>query len=675
LTKKAKEQVQARAAEAAARLTEEASQATSSRSRVVAELAAAEVQSQAVAGEVAKLESAALSDRDALSQELEAERHGLLRGVAEAEAELRERDANLRESLNHLSALREEVAAAPRPAPEDHETSEVRSEVACLRSLVAEQQEESSKHQAAARAEETLEEQLRSELAELTEAATVSRAQRLCTLAYTRAELICERRAAEDAVQEELAAALAEEEAKQRRATEEQRRLSESSTAPPPGESSGVPDTTSSKRGSTGVFKGFLDKLSGFAEVLDGPIEFDADASAGATDFGKDIEALSLGLLQGSQSDPAQEDAPVVAYLPKKLQNGIIVLVPGERSGTMQATNEYLGADTPGLAYRGSKDLGDRLYELLPWGTAVDCIDEGNWVRCTILKDMEAQAIRQELAGWERRTVACERQLEWMQRDFDRRKKEVETITSEVSRLQVEASRSRTAAEELEQELTEEKQKLLRHQQRLRAHLARTVISCRERILGALRHGTAQTESELESLFDDGCDWAAPMSPSGTINNTSQQAPLGTVLKMDAEGETFVSGLEALCDDLERYAVNAAEDARSFGNLGDAMVAFNAASDAMELADNFPDTASPQSSRKSSADSPKHFVFNPLYGGSAREATETSSDLKPEETAISNHSPDAEVKFFGEDQEARDRQEGMDEWPQATDEAHQIRAS
>merc|ERR1712232_867238 len=48
----------------------------------------------------------------------------------------------------------------------------------------------------------------------------------------------------------------------------------------------------------------------------------------------------------------------------------------------------------------------------------------------------------------------------------------------------------------------------------------------------------------------------------------------------------------ALCDDLERCALEAAEDARNMGNLGDAISAFNAASDAMELADNFPEAAS-----------------------------------------------------------------------------------
>jgi hypothetical protein len=43
----------------------------------------------------------------------------------------------------------------------------------------------------------------------------------------------------------------------------------------------------------------------------------------------------------------------------------------------MVATNAYMGSTCPGLAYGGSKDLREKLDELVLWGTPVDCVDEG----------------------------------------------------------------------------------------------------------------------------------------------------------------------------------------------------------------------------------------------------------------------------------------------------------
>jgi len=98
-----------------------------------------------------------------------------------------------------------------------------------------------------------------------------------------------------------------------------------------------------------------------------------------------------------SVEDSAQspiEPEIISAYLPKSL-GGVPVLLEGmlvdgcteEQRGTWLATNTYLHADTPGIAHRATKDLDDKMRVTLPWGAAVEGVDEGSWVRCRISKE------------------------------------------------------------------------------------------------------------------------------------------------------------------------------------------------------------------------------------------------------------------------------------------------
>jgi len=78
---------------------------------------------------------------------------------------------------------------------------------------------------------------------------------------------------------------------------------------------------------------------------------------------------------------PGIHESPSIAYIPKKI-NGFVVLVeePNAR-GTWRATNKYLNlADSPGLAYRKSKNVDDKMGA-----------DEGDgWIR---LEDRKAPGL------------------------------------------------------------------------------------------------------------------------------------------------------------------------------------------------------------------------------------------------------------------------------------------
>jgi len=90
---------------------------------------------------------------------------------------------------------------------------------------------------------------------------------------------------------------------------------------------------------------------------------------------------------------PGIHESPSIAYIPKKI-NGFVVLAeePNAR-GTWRSTNKYLNlADSPGLAYRKSKNVDDKMGALvLHWGTSVNGADEGDgWIR---LEDRKAPGL------------------------------------------------------------------------------------------------------------------------------------------------------------------------------------------------------------------------------------------------------------------------------------------
>merc|ERR1719253_2006171 len=68
-------------------------------------------------------------------------------------------------------------------------------------------------------------------------------------------------------------------------------------------------------------------------------------------------------------------------FLPKKA-NGITVIVK-DSTGNWRTTNAELRANTLGLSFRTSKNLTDKLDELVKWGKSFHGSDAGNgWVEC-----------------------------------------------------------------------------------------------------------------------------------------------------------------------------------------------------------------------------------------------------------------------------------------------------
>merc|ERR1719359_2555314 len=84
------------------------------------------------------------------------------------------------------------------------------------------------------------------------------------------------------------------------------------------------------------------------------------------------------------------------AYLPKRL-GGVRVLIK-VAGDIWKATNDQLHADTPGLGYRASKDVGDKVgrESFVPWGQhVVGGVDEGDgWVRCHMDEQVAAPKSR-----------------------------------------------------------------------------------------------------------------------------------------------------------------------------------------------------------------------------------------------------------------------------------------
>lgn len=97
-----------------------------------------------------------------------------------------------------------------------------------------------------------------------------------------------------------------------------------------------------------------------------------------------------------SKPFPGEHESSTIAYIPKRI-NGVEVVVESTSKhltcGTWQATNKHLNrADAPGVAYRSSKNVDDKMGALvLPWGTSVIGVDEGDgWIR---LEDRKAPGL------------------------------------------------------------------------------------------------------------------------------------------------------------------------------------------------------------------------------------------------------------------------------------------
>lgn len=86
----------------------------------------------------------------------------------------------------------------------------------------------------------------------------------------------------------------------------------------------------------------------------------------------------------------AEEEEEIIRFLPKSA-NGVPVL--SHQNGVWRADNSQLGADTPGLQYRKSKDLNDRADNpLLKWNSIIEGTDEGDgWVKVFLCKQERPQ--------------------------------------------------------------------------------------------------------------------------------------------------------------------------------------------------------------------------------------------------------------------------------------------
>lgn len=633
-TELALQSVQRQAAEAADSWAAEAAEAARKQESASSELQSAKAQQAAAKIEFSAEQEATLLHKETLTGEVHAERETLDRQIAEAEKQLEERDAAVRQARSRLQDLQAALAAAPRPAadvPDDEaELREAKAEVARFRALASEREQQAAEHQAAAEQAVALESRLRAELEKLRVAHAEKRGKRLANLAFARAELNVERRAAEEAVETELAAAEAEEEARQRRAAAEREERAAAaavvtdSTSAASDASAAVGGATSTSpvsdaEGDEGVLGRFLGKLGNFIEDLDGLVV----PAGGDMAWGLPLE-MQMGM------------AGEYGYMSESMMFN---------DSTAFSTSGEAGASMQGPM------------------------------------DEEAQTLHMERQAWERKRADCEKQLEWMQRDAERRTSEAEALRAEIARLQAEHAVSRSTADELERELSLEKQRMREYNRKLRNLLLRTVASCRGRILAALRSGSTLKTSELESLFES--DWNVPVASGASQENPSEGEEFGRTVSADADLETFSSGLEAMCDELERAALDAGEDARNSGTLSDAMCAFNAAADAKEAAEEWPTSMTPTASSDTAI---SHEAADHLEGAAAPPSPSNSfteedwpeaaeAQLPPETTSstTANAPPPANVSSSSESDHGITEEQRrklsdmfMEDWPEAS---------
>eukprot|EP00811_Abedinium_folium_P009936 NODE_1918_length_2336_cov_9.035763.p1 GENE.NODE_1918_length_2336_cov_9.035763~~NODE_1918_length_2336_cov_9.035763.p1 ORF type:complete len:647 (+),score=180.58 NODE_1918_length_2336_cov_9.035763:89-2029(+) len=521
------------AAEAVYAYVEEASEANEARTRVAAELVEAQGQFSAAASEALAEQTAALASREALSERIEAESAAAENEIEALRANLNERTSELGELRVRLEETEGEIAAAPRPEPVNDEDplQEARTEVTQALRLAAERRQQAEEHRGNATAATALEARLRSELAEHSEMAASARAQRLGDLAELRAELGAERLATEKADAKAAVEAAADAETAAAAAA-----AAEAEPADNPRRS---------------LIDRFLGKIEDFVMDSDVPISGFGDV--------------------GDASNPIDRQVG----LPADFYYGWYAGFGGGCGGGLVS----------GLDGRSEE------FNMMMMGGM-----GGNGVAAASGSSSTASAgASSETNEWAQRAAACEKQLEWMRRDASRRAAEAAALCNEVASLREELVRSASTAVGLSDELETERQQMRAYHQRLRRQLRATVITSRERILGAIRNGSTQTSSELEALFDDSCDWACPVSaPSVVSTGTGIGGAAMSLPDIDiVEGEGLTKTLSALCDELERAAADAAEESMTAPtSLCDVVCAFNAASEAKEAGDAWPGAAS-----------------------------------------------------------------------------------
>lgn len=517
LIAEAEKSIQATSEEAVRRFTAEAQESEQLEANIVQELQAAEAQASAASAAPVAAREAALRSKDLLESEARVERESLEQTIAGAKGDIEAKGIELRRTREQLEELRTELAAAAPRAAAATASLAQGGEDGLDDLRAARAEVASSRALAAEREEESAAHRAAAEEASAAEGRLHSE---VAELRERVAQGRARRLCTLAAVRAELAI--------ERRNAEA---LAESELAAAQAEelkarSGGAASSTSGARATSalapaepqeGLFGRFMGKLQGFVSDLE-PLVMPLDSE--------------LGMAWGAPID---------------MQMGM----PGG----------YGAMGTPAECY--------------PWA---DDDDEEPQVDAA---DSEAAALLAEKAAWERRTAEVQRQLEWMRRDAERRSAEVAGLRAEVQRLRSERDTSSAIGAKLDNELAQEKQKMEDYHRSLLAMLQRAITQSRERVLVALRHGSVQTTSEIESIFGETCDWNAPHG--GRQVRERQPAPASeAALAHNDERDTFAASLEALCEDLERAAVDAAEDARISGTLHDAMFALNAAADAQE---------------------------------------------------------------------------------------------